>query len=92
MLLRICLIVAIIAGLAVGVLNFIEVKEKITTLQANLKTETEAHQKFEKDYRVTKKDLDKTTAELKQTKATLDAETATLTGPPTPTPAPASRT
>jgi hypothetical protein len=76
MLLRICLIVAIIAGLAVGILNFIYVKEKITTLQANLKTETEAHQKFEKDYRVTKKDLDKTTAELKQTKTTLEATTA----------------
>lgn len=73
---RICLIVAIIAGLAVGILNFIYVKEKITTLQANLKTETEAHQKFEKDYRVTKKDLDKTTAELKQTKTTLEATTA----------------
>jgi hypothetical protein len=75
MLLRICLIVALVAGLAVGGLNFVYVKEKITTLQANLKTETEAHQKFEKDYRSTKKDLDKTSAELKQTKATLEATT-----------------
>ena len=41
MLIRISLIVAIIAGLAVGVLNFVKVKEKITTLQANLKTETD---------------------------------------------------
>jgi len=76
MLLRICLIVALLTGLAVGVLNFVYVKEKITTLQANLKTETEAHQKFERDYKVTKKDLDKTTAELKQTKTTLEATTA----------------
>ena len=51
MLIRICLIVAIIAGLAVGGLNFVKVKEKITTLQANLETETEAHQKFEKNFK-----------------------------------------
>jgi hypothetical protein len=76
MLIRICLIVALVAGLAVGGLNFVKVKEKITTLQANLKTETEAHQKFEKDYRVTKKELDKTTADLKQTKTNLEAATA----------------
>lgn len=76
MLLRICLIVALVGGLAVGVLNFVYVKEKITTLQANLKTETEAHQKFEKDYRVTKKELDKTSAELKQTKTALAETTA----------------
>ena len=41
MLIRISLIVAIIAGLAVGALNFTMVKGKVTTLQANLKTETE---------------------------------------------------
>ena len=76
MVIRISLIVAIIAGLAVGALNFVTVKEKITTLQTNLKTETEAHQKFEKDYKVTKKELDKTVAELKQTKSSLEAATA----------------
>jgi hypothetical protein len=76
MLIRICLIVALVAGLAVGVLNFVYVKEKITTLQTNLKTETEAHQKFEKEYRVTKKELDKTVADLKQTKSNLEATTA----------------
>lgn len=76
MLLRISLIVAILAGLAVGGLNFVTVKEKITTLQANLKTETEAHQKFQKLYTDTDKELKKTTAELKQTKTTLEATTA----------------
>lgn len=76
MLMRISLILAILAGLAVGVLNFVTVKEKITTLQTNLKTETEAHQKFEKLYTTTKKDLDKTTKELAQTKTTLEATTA----------------
>jgi hypothetical protein len=76
MLIRICLIVALVAGLAVGVLNFVEVKEKITTLQANLKTETEAHQKFERQYLATDKELKKTVAELKQTKSNLEATTA----------------
>jgi hypothetical protein len=76
MLIRICLIVAIVAGLAVGGLNFVKVKEKITVLQTNLKTETEAHQKFERQYTTTKKDLDKRTAELKQTQENLQAATA----------------
>jgi Tfp pilus assembly protein PilE len=76
MLMRISLIVAILAGLAIGVLNFVTVKEKITTLQANLKTETAAHQEYLGKYNSTKKDLDKTTAELKQTKTTLEATTA----------------
>ncbi len=75
MLIRISLIVAIVAGLAVGGLNFVKVKEKITTLQANLETETKAHQEFEAKYHATKKDLDKTTAQLKQTKAELEATT-----------------
>lgn len=73
---RICLIVAIVAGLAVGVLNFLQVKEKITTLQANLATETAAHQKYLGLYTTTKSDLDKTSAELAQTKTTLEATTA----------------
>jgi cell shape-determining protein MreC len=76
MLIRISLIVAIIAGLAVAGLNFVKVKEKITTLQANLDTETKAHKEFEGKYTDTKKDLNKTTAELKQTKAELEATTA----------------
>ena len=75
MLIRISLIVAIVAGLAVGVLNFIKVKEKITTLQADLKRETDFHIEFENKYNVAQKDLDKTTAELKQTKTTLEATT-----------------
>src|ERR1017187_7990334 len=76
MLIRISLIVAIIAGLAVGGLNFVKVKEKITTLQANLDTETKAHKEFEAKYTSTKSDLNKTTAALKQTKAELEATTA----------------
>jgi hypothetical protein len=76
MLIRISLIVAIIAGLAVGGLNFVKVKEKITTLQSDLKREADAHQKFESQYNVTKNDLAKRTSELKQTKAELEATTA----------------
>jgi len=76
MLTRISLIVAILAGLAVGVLNFLQVKEKITTLQTNLKTETDEHQKYLGLYTKTDKELKTTTAELKQTKATLEATTA----------------
>ncbi|MFO1489194.1 MAG: hypothetical protein U1F65_12030 [Verrucomicrobiota bacterium] len=73
MLIRISLIVAIIAGLAVGALNFITVKQKVNTLQTNLKTETEEHQKFENQYRSTKKSLDNTTAQLTQTNFALVA-------------------
>lgn len=76
MLIRISLIIAIIAGLAVGGLNFVKVKEKITTLQANLKEQTDLKNKALAELDTTKKDLAKTTTELKQTKATLEATTA----------------
>jgi cell shape-determining protein MreC len=75
MLIRICVIVALITGLAVGVLNFVYVKEKITTLQTNLKTETDEHQKYLGLYTKTDKELKKTADELKQTKT--DLATAT---------------
>ena len=76
MLMRISLIVAIIAGLAVGTLNFVKVKEKITQLQSDLDRETKAHKEFEGKYTSTKRELDKTKTELAQTKATLEATTA----------------
>src|SRR5436309_1472149 len=75
MLVRISLIIAILAGLAVGGLNFVKVKEKVTTLQVDFKRESDAHQKFEADYRSTKNMLDKTNAVLKQTQTTLAATT-----------------
>jgi hypothetical protein len=68
--------VAIIAGLAVGGLNFVKVKEKITTLQANLKEQTDGRIKAETELASTKRDLDKRTAELKQTKSELEVTTA----------------
>jgi alkylhydroperoxidase family enzyme len=75
MLIRISLILAILAGLAVGILNFTQVKEKITTLQSNLKEQTDLKVKALTELAATKKDLEKTTAELKQTKTTLEATT-----------------
>lgn len=89
MLIRISLILAIVAALAVAALNFTMVKQKVTTLQDNLKTETAAHVKFEADYNSTRKTLEKTAAQLTQTnmalvaalterdKAVADADTAT---------------
>src|SRR5260221_9332523 len=75
MLIRISLFVAIAAGLTVGGLNFVKVKDKITTLNSDLKRETEAHQTFEKNFNVTKKELDKTKGELTETKQTLATTT-----------------
>jgi hypothetical protein len=76
MLVRISLIVAILAGLAIGVLNFVKVKEKITILQSDLDRETKAHAEFLAKYTATDKALTKTNAILKQTIATLEATTA----------------
>src|SRR5882672_8457500 len=73
MLIRISLIIAIIARLAVDALNFTQVKEKITTLQKDLKEQTDLKVKALTDLANTKKELDKTVVELKQTKTTLEA-------------------
>lgn len=75
MLIRICLIVAIVAGLAAGALNFTKVKEKILGLQENLATETAGRQAAEADLAKTRNDLDSTTKELKATKTTLETTT-----------------
>ena len=75
MLTRIFLVLAIIAGLAVAVVNFVTVKEKIVTLQNNLKEQTAGRQKAEADASKTHKELDKTVVELKATKQNLVAAT-----------------
>jgi len=75
MLTRISLIVAILASIGVAALNFTQVKTKINILQTNLKNETDAHHKFENDWRTTKNALDKTNAVLKATQETLVATT-----------------
>ena len=76
MLIRISLIVAIVVGLAGAVANFVYVKPKLVNLRNHDREETRLHQEFEGKYNTTKKDLDKTTAELNQTKANLEAATA----------------
>lgn len=76
MLLRISLIVAIIAGLAVGGLNFIKVKEKVTTLASDRDNEKKMKEQAQTELRNTKSELAKTSAELKTTKATLEATSA----------------
>lgn len=76
MLVRICLIVAILAAIAVGVVNFVQVKPKVAKLETDLDTETKAHHEFQTKYNFTKSSLDKTNAILKQTIATLEATTA----------------
>ena len=73
MLIRISLVIAILAGLAAGALNFLKVKEKIETLATE---RNDWHGKFDKtdaELTTTKADLDKTSKDLKQTQDTLAA-------------------
>jgi hypothetical protein len=70
---RICLIVAILAGLAVGTVNFLKVKEKITTLQTDLKNETDAKEKAQRDFAKASKELDTTKKTLDTTQKALTA-------------------
>jgi cell shape-determining protein MreC len=73
---RICLIVAILAGIAVGTVNFLKVKEKITTLQTHLQEQTTAREKAESDLRKTTKDLETTKKTLDTTQKALTAANA----------------
>jgi myosin heavy subunit len=80
MLIRITLIIAILGGLAVGVLNFVQVKDKITTTladrdQFHKERDDQERQKKQalKDLATTKTTLDKTTAQLKETTAEREA-------------------
>ena len=71
MLIRISLIIAIVAGLAAGTLNFIKVKEKIDTVVTE---RNDWHNKFnvtDAELTTTKADLAKTEKELDKTKETL---------------------
>lgn len=69
--LRICLILAIVAGLTVGAFNIIFVKEKVTTIRNQREEEKAQKIAAQTDARETHKKLDKTTADLKQTTAEL---------------------
>lgn len=73
--LRISLIIAIVAALAVGVLNFVMVKEKIETTESHRASEESAKNAAQTELAEKKKDLEKTTAELKNTQETLATTT-----------------
>ena len=71
MLIRISLIVAIVAALAVGVLNFVVVKDKITTLIDDRNSQRDQKVQAQSDLASTKKELSKTQDTLKQTQQDL---------------------
>jgi hypothetical protein len=71
MLLRISIIVAILAGLAVGGLNFVKVKEKVVNLANDRDNEKSMKEKAQTELAKTKDDLNKTTAKLKTTETEL---------------------
>jgi Skp family chaperone for outer membrane proteins len=71
MLLRISLIVAILAAIAAGVINFVSVKTKIETVVQQRDTEKGEKEKAQTELATTKRNLDKTTKELDSTKTEL---------------------
>ena len=71
MLIRISLIVAIIAGLAVGALNFTKIKNTITELRTHLKEQTDRADTAERNLAHTKTELKTATNELAQVKVEL---------------------
>jgi cell shape-determining protein MreC len=73
MLIRISLILAIIAGIAVGVINFTKIKNNITDLRTHLKEQTDRADKAESDLARTRTELKKTQTELADTQKQLDS-------------------
>jgi hypothetical protein len=67
MLIRISLIVAILAALGAGVVNFVVVKDKIAALTDDRNTQRSDKEKAQSDLAKTQKDLAKTQGDLKQT-------------------------
>src|SRR5208282_4451810 len=86
MLTRICLIVAIAAALAVGVVNIVNVREKITTLVTDRNTQRDGRlaaegerDRTKKELASTKKDLDQSKQDLASANAERDKAVATAT-------------
>jgi hypothetical protein len=71
MLIRISLIVAIIAGLAVGALNIVKIKQIITTLVSERETEKGLKEEAQRNLAKTEADLKKTQGVLAETQVTL---------------------
>ena len=77
MLIRISLIVAILAALAAGAIDFLVVKDKINTLVTDRNTQRDGRISAENERDKTKKELAKTQGTLKQTQQDLaDAQNA----------------
>lgn len=76
MLIRISLIVAIVAGLAIGALNFVVVRDKITTLQTDLANTKATLATTQSELAKTKGDLTRTKTDLAETKKTLETTSA----------------
>ena len=76
MLTRIFLLIAIVAGLTAGVLNFVKVKENITVLRTDLKTTQDNLASTKTDLNNTKNTLAKTESDLKLTRTQLAAAAA----------------
>lgn len=84
--LRICLIIAIVGGLAAGVINFIKVKEVIETVvqqrndeRSQKETAQNELKKTKSELATTKKDLDTTKTKLTQTTSQLETANAKVT-------------
>jgi uncharacterized protein HemX len=71
MLIRISLILAIVAALAVGVVNYVFVKDKINTLVTDRNTQRDGRISAEGELAKTKKELARTQDDLKQTQQQL---------------------
>jgi hypothetical protein len=78
MLMRICLIVAILGSLAVGALNFVKVKEKITIIQKQREDEKTAKEDAQRKLANTTKELKDTTANLNRTRQNLETTKSSL--------------
>jgi hypothetical protein len=78
MLMRICIIVAILGSLAVGGLNFVKVQEKIKSIQKQREDEKTAKETAQRNLAKTTQDLKTTTANLNQTRQTLEATKSQL--------------
>lgn len=75
MLIRISLIVALVAGLAVAGLNFFQIKGKVDTLVADRNTQRDGRISAEGQRDEANRELEKTTAKLKATEETLSITT-----------------
>jgi hypothetical protein len=73
MLIRISLIVAIIAGLAVGAINFTKIRNNIIDLRTHLQQQTDRADTAERSLAKTKSELKTATNELAQTKVELNS-------------------